>query len=116
MRGYEKYIRDIQSGKVIACKYIKQVVDRFCEFRERPDIYFDAKAVDGFMDFIGQMKHWAGKSAGKNFFVADLFHSRLNNDYFYMNTFDGLHPDEDGMRLIAEVIEESITHHCINNL
>lgn len=56
------------------------------------------------------------KSAGKNFFIANLFHSRLNNDYYYMNTFDGLHPDEDGMRLIAEVIEESITHHCINNL
>ena len=48
------------------------------------------------------------EAAGDNFFVADLFHSRLNNDCYYMNTLDGLHPDEDGMKMIAEVIEESI--------
>ena len=46
--------------------------------------------------------------AGEKFFVADLFHSRLNNDFYYMNTVDGLHPDEDGMKIIAEVIEEAI--------
>lgn len=45
--------------------------------------------------------------AGTRFFVADLFHSRLNNDGYYDNTVDGLHPDEDGMRMIAEVIEEA---------
>ena len=45
--------------------------------------------------------------AGDRFFLADLFHSRLNNDCYYDNTVDGLHPDEDGMRMIAEVIEEA---------
>ena len=54
----------------------------------------------------------AVETAGTNFFVADLFHSRLNNDYYYMNTVDGLHPDEDGMRMIAEVIEEAIKSNC----
>ena len=49
--------------------------------------------------------------AGSGFFVADLFHSRLNNDFYYMNTLDGLHPDEDGMRIIAEVISDSIIKH-----
>ena len=48
------------------------------------------------------------KAAGENFFVADLFHSRLNNDFYYMNTIDGLHPDEDGMKIIAEIIESAI--------
>lgn len=46
--------------------------------------------------------------AGEKFFVADLFHSRLNNDFYYMNTVDGLHPDEDGMKIIAEVIKAAI--------
>ena len=46
--------------------------------------------------------------AGENFFIADLFTSRLNNDFYYDNTVDGLHPDQDGMRLIAEVIEDTI--------
>ena len=50
-------------------------------------------------------------------FVADLFNSRLNNDFYYMNTLDGLHPDEDGMSIIADVIAEAILHnmHNMNN-
>lgn len=54
----------------------------------------------------------AVKTAGDNFFVADLFHSRLNNDCYYMNTLDGLHPDEDGMRMIAEVVIDAIKQNC----
>ena len=54
----------------------------------------------------------AVKAAGNHFFVADLFHSRLNNDYYYINTLDGLHPDEDGMRMIAEVIINTIEQNC----
>ena len=50
----------------------------------------------------------AVRSAGENFFIADLFRSKLNNDYYYNNTLDGLHPDEDGMRIIAEIIEDAI--------
>lgn len=49
----------------------------------------------------------AADAMGKGFFVADLFSSRLNNDFYYNNTLDGLHPDEDGMRIIAEVIAEA---------
>lgn len=45
---------------------------------------------------------------GKSCFTADLFNSRLNNDFYYNNTLDGLHPDEDGMRIIAEVIIKAI--------
>jgi lysophospholipase L1-like esterase len=53
----------------------------------------------------------AVKDAGDKFFIADLYHSRLNNDFYYMNTTDGLHPDEDGMRIIAEIIIESINRY-----
>lgn len=57
----------------------------------------------------------AVKKAGENFIIADLFHSRLNNDFYYINTVDGLHPDEDGMRIIAEVIGEAIRTHMDDN-
>ena len=50
----------------------------------------------------------AAAAAGERFFVADLFSSRLNNVFYYDNTTDGLHPDEDGMRYIAEVVEGAI--------
>lgn len=54
----------------------------------------------------------AVKSAGDGFFVADLFHSPLNNDCYHMNTLDGLHPDEDGMRMIADVVTDAIVRNC----
>ena len=50
----------------------------------------------------------AVKSIGEKCFIADLFNSKLKDDYYYMNTLDGLHPDEDGMRIIAEVIIKAI--------
>ena len=50
----------------------------------------------------------AALAAGESFFVADLFGSRLQGDFYYMNTLDGLHPDEDGMKIIAEIIEKAI--------
>ena len=53
----------------------------------------------------------AAKKAGDRFFVADLFSSRLNNDFYYLNTLDGLHPSESGMTIIAEVIENAIRNH-----
>ena len=52
--------------------------------------------------------------AGCDFFVADLYGSRLRDDFYYMNTLDGLHPDEDGMRIIAEIITESIRNNIYN--
>ena len=46
--------------------------------------------------------------SGDNFHVVDLFGSVLNNDYYYNNTLDGLHPDRDGMRIISEIIEKEM--------
>ena len=54
----------------------------------------------------------AVRTAGGNFFIAELLHSRLNNDFYSMNTLDGLHPDEDGMKIIAEVVKTAIHEKC----
>lgn len=69
MTGYEQYISDVKSGKQIACRFIKQAVDRFEEFRNREDIYFDSKCVDECIEFISQLKHFLGKTAGKPFIL-----------------------------------------------
>lgn len=50
----------------------------------------------------------AAQEAGENFFVADLFGSRLNNRFYYIHTLDGLHPGEGGMEVIAEVVLAAI--------
>jgi lysophospholipase L1-like esterase len=67
------------------------------------DIYLKARA-----EIFNQSIESAVNRAGDNFFIADLYRSRLNNDFYYMNTTDGLHPDEDGMRIIAEIVVEAI--------
>ena len=54
----------------------------------------------------------AVKEAGDGYCIADLFASRLKDDFYYMNTLDGLHPDEDGMKMIAEVVEQAIRQNC----
>ena len=50
----------------------------------------------------------AVEMAGELFFIADLFSSELNNDCYYMNSLDSLHPNVNGMRMIAEVIEQAL--------
>ena len=67
------------------------------------DIYLKQRA-----EIFNQIIESAVKDAGNNFFIADLYRSRLNNDFYYMNTTDGIHPDEDGMRIIAEIVEDAI--------
>lgn len=69
MRGYEQYINDVKSGRVVACSYIKQAIERFEGLKGREDIYFDDGCVDLAIDFISQIKHFLGKSAGKRFYL-----------------------------------------------
>lgn len=69
MKAWEKYIRDVKSGKIPVGIYIKQAVDRFERFRRRPDMYFDEEAVDECISFFSTMKHFLGKTAGKPFIL-----------------------------------------------
>ena len=70
------------------------------------DIFLKPRA-----EIFNQIIESAVNDAGNNFFLADLYHSRLNNDFYYMNTTDGIHPDEDGMKIIAEIVEDAIRKH-----
>jgi lysophospholipase L1-like esterase len=71
------------------------IPDREPYFKKRAEVF--NKAIEE-----------AVRLQGENYFIADLFGSRLNNDFYYNNTLDGLHPDEDGMRIIAEVVIKAI--------
>lgn len=69
MAIYEQYIQDVLSGKQVVGENIKLAVERFQAFRERDDIYFDSEVVDEAIEFIAQMKHFLGKSAGQPFIL-----------------------------------------------
>ena len=95
MKGYERYIKDVLSGRIITCKYAKQAVERFEEFRARDDIYFDSEVVDTFISFVGQMKHWVGPAAGKYFHLLDW-------QQFFFACILGLKWKETGLRVCRE--------------
>ena len=95
MRGYEQYVKDVLDGRVLVCKYVRQVVERFEEFKNRDDVYFDDECVDAFISFVHQLKHWAGKSAGQNF---DL----LPWQQFYFAVILGLKWKSSGLRVVRE--------------
>lgn len=64
---WKKYIADIKEGVIPSCNLLKQAIDRFEDFMGREDIYLDEKGFDDCVDFIGTIKHFLGKSAGKPF-------------------------------------------------
>lgn len=96
MRGYEKYITDVLSKKIPTCLYIYQAVQRFERFRNRNDIWFDVDAVDDCIAFIGTMKHYLGKSAGKPFILEPW------QEFFFANIV-GLKWKRDNTRVCREV-------------
>lgn len=96
MRGYEKYITDVLSKKIPTCLYIFQAVERFERLRKRKDIWFDVDAVDDCIAFIGTMKHYLGKSAGKPFILEPW------QEFFFANIV-GLKWARDNTRVCREV-------------
>ena len=95
MKGYDKYVKDVLSGKVVAGNLIKQACERFLSFKERDDIYFDAECVDDAIAFIKQIKHFLGKSANKPFILE-------NWQQFMLANIIGLKYKDTGYRVCRE--------------
>ena len=92
---YQKTLTVIKSNYPNAAVCCVNLPDRDIFLKKRAETY--NKAIEK-----------AVAAAGNAFFIADLFGSRLNNDFYYKNTLDGLHPDEDGMKIISKIIEDAI--------
>lgn len=95
---YERVLKTIKSKYTSALVCCVNLPDRDIVMKKQTELL--NRAIEN-----------AVKQMGDNFFVADLFNSRLNNDFYYMNTVDGLHPSESGMTIIAEVIENAMKIH-----
>lgn len=66
-KKYTRYADDVMSGKITACTYVKQACARYLSFFDKSDVYFDGKAVDRVVKFIGKLCHFTGAHAGKPF-------------------------------------------------
>jgi len=69
MTGYDQYIDDVESGVIVTNNYIKLAVQRFRDFQNRDDMYFDAEKVKSVIDFIQLIKMYEGEKAHQSFKV-----------------------------------------------
>ena len=71
MKPYYRYAEDVNKGKVIVGENIKLAIQRFQKDLLRDDLEFREDVVDSAIDFISTLKHFTGKSSGKNFILED---------------------------------------------
>lgn len=71
MKPYYRYVEDVTEGKIVCCDNIKLACSRFKNDLSRPDLDFREEVVDRAISFISTLKHFAGKSSGKNFILED---------------------------------------------
>lgn len=62
---YRDYAEDVVSGKIVACKYVKQACQRYLDFFDKYD--FREAEVDKVVNFISKLKHYTGHHNGKPF-------------------------------------------------
>ena len=71
MKPYYRYADDVSNGNIVVGENIKLAIYRFQTDLERDDLEFREDVVDGAIDFISTLKHFTGKSSGKNFVLED---------------------------------------------
>ena len=59
---YTDYARKVINNEIVAGELIKFACKRYMSFFERDDVYFDCKAVDKVVNFIGKLRHSTGAS------------------------------------------------------
>ena len=68
---YTSYAENVINGKVIAGELIKLACKRYLSFFSRDDMYFDEKAADRVVNFIGKLKHFTGIHNRKPFILEE---------------------------------------------
>lgn len=62
---YQDYARDVVSGKIVSCLYVKQACKRYLDFFDKYE--FREDKVDRVVNFISKLKHYTGSHNGKPF-------------------------------------------------
>jgi phage terminase large subunit-like protein len=64
---YTQYAEDVVSGKITAGRYVILACQRYLDWFDREDLYFNAELFDKIEDFINHLKHFEGDFAGRPF-------------------------------------------------
>ncbi len=68
---YTEYAENILSGQIIAGEAIKLACQRYLDWFDRDDLYFDSDKVDKVVNFIGKMKHFEAPFENQPFILQD---------------------------------------------
>jgi len=68
---YKVYAEDVLSGKKVACEYVRLACQRYLDYFQRDDVYFDCKAADKVVNFISKLRHFTGSHNGNPFILED---------------------------------------------
>ncbi|VEH66068.1 Phage terminase-like protein, large subunit [Rodentibacter pneumotropicus] len=71
MKAWEMYAQQVKSGEIIACKRIRQAVNRYFLDLENPNFYFDDTIVERFIKFSQLCPHVKGPLRGKPIELSD---------------------------------------------
>ena len=64
-----KYAKDVVSGKIVSCQWVKLACQRFLDDLNSPDYYLDENKYRTITSFTGVMKHYASGAAGTPFIL-----------------------------------------------
>lgn len=99
VKGYIKYAQDAISGKIVCGKFIKLAAERFFDLMDNDKYEFVEEKVDIVIDFIGILRHYTGRHAGKAFVLQPW-------QEFIIASIYGFYLKEDGSRLVKSVYIE----------
>ena len=60
MKPWQKYIEDVENGKIIVGKLVRQSVERWRAMERDTTIYFDAERVERCIKFFVILKQFLG--------------------------------------------------------
>jgi phage terminase large subunit-like protein len=66
---YVRYAQDVLTNKINACEAIKLACQRFMDWFDRQDVYFDYEDVDRKIRVVSRLKHYTGEHNGKPFIM-----------------------------------------------
>ena len=64
-----QYAKDVVSGKILACQWVKLACKRFLDDINSQNYYLDEKKYNTLTTFTGVMKHYSSGAAGKPFIL-----------------------------------------------
>ena len=99
IKRYYKYAQDVLEGNIVCGELIKLAAERFFSLMEDDRYEFREEAVDKVVDFIGILRHYTGRFAGKPFVLQ-------NWQMFIVASICGFFIREDGSRLVKSVYIE----------